>query len=80
MLAALAPRATRLVLTSAATPRAADPSGLADAAVAAAPHVPIEVIPDAGEALRRAIDAAPLVCAAGSIFLVGELRAILGSA
>jgi folylpolyglutamate synthase/dihydropteroate synthase len=43
-------------------------------AAAAAPAVPREVVEDLEAAIRRACAEAPLVCVAGSIFLVGDVR------
>jgi dihydrofolate synthase/folylpolyglutamate synthase len=80
MLCALAPRAARFHLTRAETPRAADPVELAAVASRAVPHVAVETHGNARDALRQAIDGGPaeaVVCAAGSIFLIGELRAAL---
>jgi len=71
ILAALAPAATRIVLTRAAHPRAADPDTL--------PPVG-EVTHSSAEALEVATRDArtPIVCVAGSLFLVGEVLARLG--
>lgn len=79
MLEALAPRAARFWMTRARTRRAAEPATLADIARRAAPHVPVETRDAAADALRDALDAADgePVCVAGSIYLVGELRASL---
>jgi dihydrofolate synthase/folylpolyglutamate synthase len=81
ILRALAPAAARAVLTRADHPRAAPP----DALLAAWPPdgPPAEVAPSAREALERAggPDATPVVCVAGSLFLVGEvLRHLAGGA
>jgi dihydrofolate synthase/folylpolyglutamate synthase len=68
---ALAPAVTRIVLTRAAHPRAADPQSL--------PAVG-EVTRSSAEALDVAMGDArtPIVCVAGSLFLVGEVLARLG--
>jgi dihydrofolate synthase / folylpolyglutamate synthase len=76
----LLPSATHLVLTRAHTDRALDPGALAEAARRAGWHGPLEVEPDAAGAVERAWTHAPAVCAAGSIFLVGELLARWGRA
>ncbi len=79
MLQALAPHATRFHVTRAQTTRAMDPEPLAEAARREATEVPIDVHTNVRAALEAAIDrsASPTVLCAGSIFLVGEARAIL---
>jgi dihydrofolate synthase/folylpolyglutamate synthase len=77
MLAALAPCASRLVLTRPASPRAREPQDLLDLARRAAATVPAEIVDEPWEAVARALDEAPLACVAGSIFLVGDIRARL---
>lgn len=77
MLAALAPAATRFVLTKPANPRASAPDDLAALARHVAPSVPVETCDEAWTAVDRALDSAPLACVAGSIFLVGEVLAAL---
>lgn len=74
MLAALAPVATRFTLTRARTPRAYPPARLGEAAAEAVPAVPREVVENLEEAVTRARGGAPLVCVAGSIVLVGDVR------
>ena len=74
MLAALAPVATSFTLTRARTPRACPPARLDEAAAVAAPGVPRAVAEEAGDAVTGALAQAPLVCVAGSIFLVGDVR------
>jgi dihydrofolate synthase/folylpolyglutamate synthase len=77
ILKALAPQASRLVLTAAAHARATPPAELA----AALPptEAPVAVVPDVGAALSQALDdpAAEVVCVAGSLFVVGEALAWL---
>jgi dihydrofolate synthase/folylpolyglutamate synthase len=73
MLAHLAPRASRFIVTEPPNPRAAAAAALAHLAAAAAHAVPVDVVPDPGEALKRAFEYGPLVVAAGSIFLAGDL-------
>jgi dihydrofolate synthase/folylpolyglutamate synthase len=75
MLAALAPAATRFVMTRPAVPRARAPEELAS--IASRLGVPVEVVPEVADALARAATLAPLVVACGSIFLLGEVRAAL---
>jgi dihydrofolate synthase/folylpolyglutamate synthase len=73
MLALLAPRARRIVLTTPASPRAKDPTELA---VLLAGH-PGEVFvePDRERALDRALAlGGEILVACGSIFLIGEIR------
>jgi dihydrofolate synthase/folylpolyglutamate synthase len=79
MLAALAPHASRFDVTRALTPRAMEPAALAEAARRAAPGIPVDVHANVRPALEAAIDrgASTTVVCAGSIFLVGEARAIL---
>ena len=71
ILAALAPVATRIVLTRAAHPRAADPQSLP--AVGQVTHSSAEALDVAMRDART-----PIVCVAGSLFLVGEVLAHLG--
>ena len=75
MLAQLAPRAERIVLTTPPSPRAQDPVHLATLVLSSAPF---EVIPDLAMALDHALatSARPLI-ACGSIFLVGAVRGLL---
>ncbi len=68
----------RVVLTRPTSPRAADPAELA--AIARTLGVLAEVVEPPAEALRRAVDTTPqdgLLIAAGSVYLVGELRPLL---
>jgi len=74
-LAPLLPSATHLVFTRAHTDRAMAPEPLAEAARRAGWRGPVEVEDEPGPALERAWRHAPAVCAAGSIFLVGEVLA-----
>ena len=72
ILAALAPVASRLILTRSSSDRAVPPEQLR----AAAPDgVPVEIAPSVEEALRRAETppAAPVVCVAGSLTLIGDV-------
>jgi len=77
ILGALAPLATRLVLTRASNPRAADPRTLAAALPAKSP--PPEIADSAAEALRIAMGPGqtPIVGVAGSLFLLGDVFTLL---
>jgi dihydrofolate synthase / folylpolyglutamate synthase len=79
MLTALAPAATRVTATEAPNPRTTPAAALGTVARAAAPGVPVEVEPDPARALDAALAQAPVVCVAGSIFLVGAVRTLLES-
>ena len=67
--------ATHLVLTRAQTDRALSTSALVEAARQAGWRGPLAVEDDVGLALEAAWRDAPVICAAGSIFLVGEVLA-----
>ena len=80
MLRALIPTVSSIVATAARTTRALPPEELARHAVriaaelaGAEPPIPITVDPDPDDAVHRALDRAPLVCVAGSIFLAGAV-------
>jgi dihydrofolate synthase/folylpolyglutamate synthase len=73
MLTALAPHASALVITAPRTARASSVDDLADLARRTVQSVPILTARDPAEALERAWQRAPLICAAGSIFLIGEI-------
>jgi dihydrofolate synthase/folylpolyglutamate synthase len=75
MLERLLPRAAHLVITSPPTPRAADPPAVAATARSLA-AVPLEVVPDPVRAVARARELGPVVCVAGSLYLIG---AVLGA-
>jgi folylpolyglutamate synthase/dihydropteroate synthase len=72
--------ASHLVVTRARTERALEPAALAEAARRAGWRVPLAVESDSVLAVERAWRHAPEVCAAGSIFLVGEALARWGRA
>lgn len=78
MLKALLPAASVMVMTEPKTPRAQGADELAAIARRLSPGSTIEVAPDPMRALERAWSHCPVVCAAGSIFLVGNLLAGLG--
>ena len=75
----LLPAATHLVLTRPKTDRALPAAALAEAAARAGWRGPLEVEDDPGAALESAWRHSPTICAAGSIFLVGEVLARLRS-
>ena len=75
----LLPSATRLVVTHAQTDRAVSATALAEAAGRAGWRGPLDVEGDVGLALEAAWRHTPAICAAGSIFLVGEVLARLRS-
>ncbi len=78
MLKTLLPAASAMVMTEAATPRAHSAADLAAIARKLAPDATIDVEPSPTRALARALERCPLVCVAGSIFLVGDLLGSLG--
>lgn len=78
MLKTLLPAASMMVMTQAATPRAMDTAELVALARKLAPDASIEGEPQSKRALARAWEHCPLVCVAGSIFLVGDLLGSLG--
>ena len=78
MLKHLVPAASMIVMTEPATPRAHSAAELAAIAYKVAPHAQIEVEPDPSRALDRAWRRCPVVCVAGSIFLVGNILAAIG--
>jgi dihydrofolate synthase/folylpolyglutamate synthase len=71
----LLPSVTHLVATAAHTDRAMAADRLAEEARRAGWRGPLDIEPEAGPALDRAWQRAPTICAAGSIFLVGEVLA-----
>jgi dihydrofolate synthase/folylpolyglutamate synthase len=78
--AAVFPAAARLVLTRADNPRSAAPDSLAALAARHLDGRRISLAPTAAEALRLARELTPpggLVCATGSLYLVGEIRSLL---
>jgi dihydrofolate synthase/folylpolyglutamate synthase len=78
MLKALLPVASRFVLTEPGNSRARSADDLASLARALAPGARIETEPKPMAALNRAWTYCPLVCTAGSIFLIGDLLEGLG--
>jgi folylpolyglutamate synthase/dihydropteroate synthase len=77
MLGELLPIATVVVCTTAPTARAATAETLAQLARRQAPAVQVESIPNPADALARAAAVRSRVVVAGSIFLIGPVRAIL---
>jgi len=77
MLGTLAASASRFVLTRPRANRAASPARLAEIAERVAPGVPVELCEAPAGALELAWRHAPMICATGSIFLIGELLSIL---
>jgi dihydrofolate synthase/folylpolyglutamate synthase len=77
MVRALAPVATRFIATQAASPRALEAHALADRIAAAVPGAQVTPVEDADDAVRAALVDCGRAIAAGSIFLVGPLRARL---
>ena len=77
ILGALAPLAHRMILTRASNPRAADPRSL----FAALPPTTavVETAESPAEALRMATRAPqpPIICVAGSLFLIGDVLTLL---
>jgi dihydrofolate synthase/folylpolyglutamate synthase len=73
MLRRLLPVASVVVMTQPRSARARPAAELADLARGLAADCPVEVEPEPGAALGRAWMHASLVCAAGSIFLIGEI-------
>jgi dihydrofolate synthase/folylpolyglutamate synthase len=78
MLGPLLPLASALVLTEPSISRARPAEELASIARAVWPACPVEIVSKPIDALTRAWTHAPLVTAAGSIFLIGELLEGLG--
>ena len=78
MLKTLLTVASTIVVTEPGNTRARSAEDLAALASALAPQRRIEIEPDPMKALERAWIHGPLVCASGSIFLIGDLLAGLG--
>ena len=73
MLTALAPHASAFVITAPRMARASSVAELAAVAARVVHGVPVHTALDPAEALAKAWQLAPLICAAGSIFLIGEI-------
>lgn len=80
MLKTLLPAASGIVMTEASNPRARSADELAATARKLSPRSRIEIEPEPRAALDRAWTYCPVVCAAGSVFLIGDLLARLGPA
>jgi folylpolyglutamate synthase/dihydropteroate synthase len=78
MFAALLPAVGRLILTRASNARSSDPAWLAELARAAAPGLPMAIVPDLDAALAAAWHAGPRIVVAGSIFLLGDVMKTVG--
>lgn len=74
MVAALTPVVRRFIVTAAPSPRALPPSDLAAVCRQVAPHLPVDVEPDAGTAIVRAAATGSPVVVAGSLYLAGHVR------
>lgn len=73
MLTALAPHASAFVITAPRMARASATTELATVATRVVQGVPIYTASDPAEALEKAWQLGPMICAAGSIFLIGEI-------
>jgi dihydrofolate synthase / folylpolyglutamate synthase len=80
MLKTLLPVVSEIVMTEPPTPRARSADELAAIARKLSPRSRIEIVPEPRAALDCAWTYCPVVCAAGSIFLIGDLLARLGPA
>src|SRR5688572_30120819 len=80
MLKVLLPIASALVITEPPTARAHPAEELAAIARKLSPRIEIEIQQEPAAALEQAWLRCPVVCAAGSIFLIGDLLAKLGRA
>ena len=78
MITTLLPVAARMVMTEPHNARARSSEELAALARQVAPSCRVEVVPEPKDALNRAWTECPLVCAAGSVFLVGDILSSLG--
>jgi dihydrofolate synthase/folylpolyglutamate synthase len=82
MAATLFPRADYLVLTRPDNPRAADIESLQTLAEGLVPDKKIVTAANVSEALKRAYQVTPvegLICATGSLYLIGEVSALLAN-
>jgi dihydrofolate synthase/folylpolyglutamate synthase len=79
MLRHLLPCASRVVITVAPTPRAAEPDALRAAALAVDPAADVSIERDPEAAMDAAWTSAPAITVAGSIFLLGAVLPILES-
>jgi dihydrofolate synthase/folylpolyglutamate synthase len=77
MLSPLAPLASTFIATTVASARAMDTESLASEMLRVAPEVPVESQPSADLAVAQALRRVNRAVAAGSIYLIGPLRARL---
>jgi dihydrofolate synthase/folylpolyglutamate synthase len=77
MLAVLLPETSHLIVTSASTPRSAEPELIAAIARELSPALPIAVEPAPSAALERAWRASPDIVVAGSIFLLADVLKLI---
>ncbi len=75
MLSHLTPRAAHVVCTAPSSPRAIPPAELAAMVSRVAPDVAVEASDDVTAAIRKAARHGSPVVVAGSLYLVGEVRA-----
>jgi len=78
----LFPAAAHLILTQPDNPRAASPEALQSLAATVMPENKIMVSRTPGEALQKARQLTPsggMICVTGSLYLVGEIKAILNT-
>ncbi|MCX6537463.1 MAG: bifunctional folylpolyglutamate synthase/dihydrofolate synthase [Acidobacteria bacterium] len=73
MLRVLLPHATRIMLTSPPSPRAAPPAELGALIATLKPELPIQIEPDPSKAVACAFQFGRAICVAGSIFLLGAI-------
>jgi dihydrofolate synthase/folylpolyglutamate synthase len=80
ILRALLPEASEVTVTRADPTRSLAPGEVAAAVRAAAPDLPLEIVPDAQLAVRTAregLGAEDLLCVTGSVYLAGIARSLL---
>ncbi|MDE3156742.1 MAG: bifunctional folylpolyglutamate synthase/dihydrofolate synthase [Acidobacteriota bacterium] len=73
----LLPAAAALVATRPSNPRALEPEAVAALARAIRPGLPVAIEADPAAAVREAWQRAPEICVAGSIFLLGDVAAVV---
>ncbi|MPZ16816.1 MAG: bifunctional folylpolyglutamate synthase/dihydrofolate synthase [Luteitalea sp.] len=78
MLGALKEVASQLVITEVENPRRLPAVSIAETARAVAPDLPVAIVASPGAAVERALAHGPLVCVAGSLFLVGAVLNVFG--
>ena len=80
MFTALSPHATRFICTTVGRERALPASAVASLARQVGLSIPVEVQPDVRAAVGAALIDRAVVCATGSIFLIGEILDVLDRA